>query len=70
MTGVAMGNNFAIVLTGGTAAYVSTWLIRETGSAVSPGFFVTVACLIGLCALLSIKRAANSTGKYEHTLRL
>jgi MHS family proline/betaine transporter-like MFS transporter len=59
VTGVALGNNISTVLTGGTAAYISTWLIRETGSAVSPGFFVIAACVCGLIALLSIRRAAS-----------
>lgn len=60
VTGVALANNFANLVTGGTAAYVSTWLIRETGSAVSPGFFIIAACVFGFVALLSIRRAASS----------
>ncbi|MFE7721376.1 MFS transporter [Nocardia rhizosphaerihabitans] len=62
VTGVALGNNLSTVLTGGTAAYVSTWLIRETGSAVSPGFFVVASCVVGLVALLSIRKAGAAIG--------
>lgn len=63
VTGIALGNNLSTVLTGGTVAYVSTWLIRETGSPVSPGLFIAVACMFGLVALFSLKRA-----KYAHSV--
>ena len=60
VTGLALGNNLSTVLTGGTAAYVSTWLIRETGNPISPGLFVAAACTLGIIALFSMKRPKDA----------
>ncbi|MDV7087270.1 MFS transporter [Rhodococcus opacus] len=57
LTGVALGFNLATIATGGTAAYIATWLIDRTGSALSPAYFLAGSCLIGLLTLLSIRTA-------------
>lgn len=53
LTGVAFGFNIATCVAGGTAAYISTWLIDVTGNSQSPAFFIITACIIGGTALIS-----------------
>ncbi|MDV8070573.1 MFS transporter [Rhodococcus sp. IEGM 1366] len=56
-TGFSMGFNFAAVLGGGTAPYVSTWLIEETGSLRSPAFLIMLMASISLIGALLIKES-------------
>ncbi|MFD1811387.1 MFS transporter [Rhodococcus gannanensis] len=55
LTGVALGFNLATIATGGTAAYIATWLIDRTGNSLSPAWFLAGSCLIGIVTLLSIR---------------
>lgn len=59
-SGFAMGFNFAAILGGGAAPYVSTWLIEETGSLRSPAFFIMLVASISLVGGLLLK---DGTGK-------
>lgn len=56
-TGFSMGFNFAAILGGGTAPYVSTWLIEETGSLLSPAFFIMLVAAVSLIGALLIKES-------------
>lgn len=56
LTGVALGFNIATIATGGTAAYIATWLVDRTGNAVSPAYFVVGACIVGLFTVATIRR--------------
>lgn len=56
-TGFSMGFNFAAILGGGTAPYVSTWLIEKTGSLLSPAFFIMLVASISLIGALLIKES-------------
>ena len=42
-SGVALGFNFAAILGGATAPYVSAWLVQQTGNPVAPGYYVMAA---------------------------
>ncbi|WP_051613130.1 MFS transporter [Rhodococcus sp. UNC23MFCrub1.1] len=64
LTGVALGFNIATIATGGTAAYIATWLIDRTGNAVSPAFFVIGAALVGLVTLATIRQSTYRGAKY------
>ncbi|MET0451199.1 MAG: MFS transporter [Mycobacterium sp.] len=55
-TATALGTNVSSVLAGGTAPYVSTWLVEWTGDLMSPYYFVAVTSIIGLLAVTSIGR--------------
>ena len=56
LTGVALGFNIATIATGGTAAYIATWLIDRTGSSVSPAYFVIGSAVIGMITLATIRQ--------------
>lgn len=40
VSGIAMGYNISSIIAGGTASYISQWLIGATGIAEAPAFFV------------------------------
>jgi MHS family proline/betaine transporter-like MFS transporter len=55
-SGVAMGWNLGVILAGGTAPYLAVWLIARTGNSLAPAFFVIGVSVIGLMALISVRR--------------
>lgn len=59
-TAMSLGFNAAVIL-GGVAPFLSSFLIRLTGSALVPGFMVMVAGVISLLVL----RTTRETGKSE-----
>ncbi len=52
-TGTAFAYNLTVTLFGGTAPYVSTWLVANTGNPIAPAWYLTVVALIGLTTALS-----------------
>ncbi|QMT02874.1 MFS transporter [Gordonia jinghuaiqii] len=59
-SGFSMGFNFAAILGGGTAPYISTWLIEETGSLRSPAFFIMLVASLSLIGALLIKESKGT----------
>lgn len=57
--GFALGYNVATSLLGGPAGLINEWLIGETGSTLVPGFYMTVAGIIGLLAILTFNETAG-----------
>jgi MHS family proline/betaine transporter-like MFS transporter len=55
-TGMAIGYNVGTVLAGGTAPYIAAYLVQQTGNLLSPAFFVMTVCVIGIGALLTVRR--------------
>ncbi len=49
-TGLAVAYNFAVMLFGGFAQLVVTWLIRETGSPLAPAYYVMFGAVVGFTA--------------------
>lgn len=47
-TGMALAYNIAVMLFGGFAQFIVTWLIHETGLPVAPVFYVIFAAVLGL----------------------
>ena len=54
-TGIALGFNLSQMLLGGTAPYLSTWLINSTGQALAPAWFYLACALISLCTALTLR---------------
>jgi MHS family proline/betaine transporter-like MFS transporter len=50
-TGQAVGYNIGVAIFGGFTPLVATWLIRTTGLAVAPSFWVIFAAVVSLAAL-------------------
>ena len=49
-TGLAVAYNFAVMLFGGFAQFIVTWLIRETGSPLAPAYYVMFGAIVGFVA--------------------
>jgi MFS transporter, MHS family, proline/betaine transporter len=59
-TGTALATNVSVVIAGGTAPYIATWLVANTHNLRSPYFFVATTSIIGLFAVLSIWRTRGT----------
>ncbi|WP_404312302.1 MFS transporter [Agrococcus terreus] len=57
--GFALGYNVATSLLGGPAGLINEALIESTGSTLVPGFYMTVAGIIGLVAILTFNETAG-----------
>jgi MHS family proline/betaine transporter-like MFS transporter len=55
-TGMAIGYNVGTVLAGGTAPYIAAYLVHRTGNLLSPAFFVMAVSVIGVGALLTVRK--------------
>ncbi|HVY07358.1 MAG TPA: MFS transporter [Burkholderiales bacterium] len=53
-TGMAIGYNFAVMLFGGFAQYIVTWLIENTGTPLAPAFYVMFGAVVGFVASLFV----------------
>lgn len=51
-TGLALGYNFAVMLFGGFAQLIVTWLIQATGTPLAPAYYVMFGAVAGLLAAL------------------
>jgi MFS family permease len=49
-TGLALAYNFAVMLFGGFAQFIVTWLIRETGTPLAPAYYVMFGAVVGFAA--------------------
>ncbi|MEV4600103.1 MFS transporter [Amycolatopsis sp. NPDC049253] len=64
-TGMALATNISVVVAGGSAPYVATWLVRITGNLLSPAWFVFATCLIGIITILTLRRDPNLHRRIE-----
>jgi MFS family permease len=56
--GMSMAYNVAVMIFGGFAQFIVTWLIRSTGSPMAPAFYVMFGVTLGLFAAFFIKDRA------------
>lgn len=47
-TGLALAYNLAVMIFGGFAQFIVTWLIQNTGVPIAPVFYVLFAVVLGL----------------------
>lgn len=67
-SGAGLGYNIAYVIFGGTAPYVSTWLVGSTGNLLAPAYYmVAVAGVVGLIALALPRPARPNVGATNQT---
>jgi MHS family citrate/tricarballylate:H+ symporter-like MFS transporter len=57
----------AIVAFGGTAQLIVTWLIRVTGSALAPAWYMMVATAVGLVAMIMMRETAPAKRPVQAT---
>lgn len=55
-TALSVGYNGAVMIFGGFAPFISTFLVRETGSPIAPSFYVTACAVVSLIVLLWPRR--------------
>ena len=49
-TGMGIAYNFAVMLFGGFAPFIVTWVIKETGSPLAPAFYVMFGATVGFAS--------------------
>ena len=59
-TGAALGSNIAYVIFGGTASFIATALIEETGNVLMPAYYMmAISVVAGIILLLTAKEYGN-----------
>ena len=56
---MSMAYNIAVMVFGGFAQFIVTWLIKTTGSTMSPAFYVMFGVTLGLIASFFIRERAH-----------
>lgn len=64
-TGIALVLNIGMTCFSGAAPLVATALVRETGQLAAPGYFLTVAAVLGVIASLLVKRYDGQISRDE-----
>ncbi|HTW51268.1 MAG TPA: MFS transporter [Stellaceae bacterium] len=59
-TGLSVSYGFAVVLFGGFAPLVSTWLVSATGNPLAPAFYIMTGGAISAAAILSMREHLNT----------
>ena len=59
-TGLSVSYGFAVVLFGGFAPLISTWLVQVTGNPLAPAFYIMVGGAISAIAILSTREHLNA----------
>lgn len=60
-TGLAVAYNVAVMLFGGFAPFIVTWLIETTGVAIAPVFYLIGGTVIGLIAAFNLVESAEES---------
>ena len=59
-TGAAVTYNLAVLIFGGLAPFVNTWLVHVTGSNLAPIYYVQASVVIGIVGVLVLPSAARA----------
>jgi MHS family proline/betaine transporter-like MFS transporter len=59
-TGLSVSYGFAVVLFGGFAPLISTWLASVTGSPLAPAFYIMAGGAMSAAAILSMREHLNA----------
>jgi MHS family proline/betaine transporter-like MFS transporter len=55
-TGTSLMYNFGVMLFGGLAAFINTWLVQATGDKTAPVYYIIFAVAIGVIGLSLYRR--------------
>lgn len=58
-TGTAIAYNLAVMLFGGFAPFIVTWLIRATGSPIAPAFYIMLGACVGIVGALLLSEGVR-----------
>ena len=56
---LSIGYNGAVMIFGGFAPFIATWLIRVTGALTAPSFYVMACALVSLVVILGLRERAH-----------
>jgi MHS family proline/betaine transporter-like MFS transporter len=59
--GMSLAYNIAVMIFGGFAQFIVTWLIRQTGSPMAPAYYVMFGVAVGLVAAFFIRDRTHET---------
>jgi len=55
-TALSVGYSSGVMIFGGFAPFICTWLVKATGSATGPGYYPTVCAAIGVSSLFAARK--------------
>lgn len=58
--GFSIGYNFSVAIFGGTAPYIATFLVANTGNPLSPAYYVIFGAIVSLITVLTMRESARS----------
>jgi MFS transporter, MHS family, proline/betaine transporter len=58
-SGYSIGYNVSVAVFGGTAPYVATWLVANTGNDLAPAYYIIAAALVTLFTVLTMRETAG-----------
>jgi MHS family proline/betaine transporter-like MFS transporter len=61
-TGASLMYNFAVMLFGGLAPFINTWLVQTTGNKAAPVYYILFAAAVGLAGLSVYRRPTSQAG--------
>jgi MHS family proline/betaine transporter-like MFS transporter len=61
-TGASLMYNLAVMLFGGLAPFINTWLVQATGNKAAPVYYILFAAAVGLAGLSVYRRPASQAG--------
>lgn len=56
-SGIALSQNIALMVLGGTAPFIATWLISLTGDSLTPGWYFVGCALLSFVSVFAIKES-------------
>jgi MFS transporter, MHS family, proline/betaine transporter len=61
-TGASLMYNLAVMLFGGLAPFINTWLVQATGNKAAPVYYILFAAAVGLAGLSVYRRRTSQAG--------
>jgi len=58
-TGLSISYSFGVAIFGGFAPFINAWLIEMTGSKTAPSFYLMLAAMISIAALIAARRLGH-----------
>jgi MFS transporter, MHS family, proline/betaine transporter len=58
-TGLSISYSFGVAIFGGFAPFINAWLIEVTGSKTAPSFYLMLAAMISIAALVAARRLGH-----------
>ena len=59
--GLSLAYNVAVMIFGGFAQFIVTWLIKSTGSSMAPAYYVMFGVALGLVASFFMRDRAHDS---------